>query len=322
MKRYFRICLSSFVFLCFSSVAQINLVPNPSFEDTINCPYQAGDIGKAVGWTSLCGSPDYFSTCNQFDWGVPTNIFGFQQPASGNSYAGFITYSDVMLNTREFPACNLISPLSIGTKYFISFKIALSLENIANPTNCASDKTGLKFTMGNSICNSLINNNPPVFTSTIISDSLNWTRVAGSFIADSAYTMVVIGNFFDDSNTDTTKFFNSWWSDFAYYHVDDVCVSTDSVYANNYNYTGIQTNQAINSFICYPNPLIDKLTIQNQSNEKMTIEVYNGWGEMLMFRPDVFQKVTTIDCGNIPPGILFVKITSGQQIHTYKLLKL
>ncbi len=72
-----------FIGLSLTGGAQ-NLVPNPSFEVFTSCPYQAGDIDKANGWTSLCGSPDYFNTCNQYDWAVPNNIFGYQLPASGN----------------------------------------------------------------------------------------------------------------------------------------------------------------------------------------------------------------------------------------------
>jgi hypothetical protein len=56
-----------FFFVIFSSAGvnvQANLVPNPSFEDTLGCPSAAGEINKATGWTTLCGSPDYYNTCN------------------------------------------------------------------------------------------------------------------------------------------------------------------------------------------------------------------------------------------------------------------
>ncbi|MGQ0827814.1 MAG: T9SS type A sorting domain-containing protein [Bacteroidota bacterium] len=316
-----KLVLSLFIFFTVAGMAQVNLVTNPSFEDTVNCPYQAGDIFKANGWTSLCGSPDFFNTCNQYDWGVPTNICGFQLPASGNAYAGFVTYSNSMTNAREFPACNLSSSLNVGTKYFVSFKVVLSLENVANPANCASNKTGAMFTMGTSICNSLITNNPPVFTDSIITDSLNWTKISGSFVADSAYSNMVIGNFFDDANTDTTKFFNSWWSDFAYYYLDDVCVSTDSLFANNYIYTGIKKNNSSNGISCYPNPIVDNLTIKNLMQEKMDVKIYNILGEQVFFIKDVTDKELTVNLSSIVSGILFVQIKSGKQTNSYKLLK-
>lgn len=298
-----------------------NLVPNPSFEDTVNCPYAAGDIDKATGWTSLCGSPDLFNICNQYDWGVPTNIFGYQIPASGNAYAGFASYSNSSPNTREYPACNLVSPLTIGVKYFISFKVALSLNTLGAQTNCASNKLGASFATNPYICNSLITNNPPVYTDSIITDSVNWTRVSGSFVADSAYTYLAVGNFFDDTNTDTIYFFSDF-SDNAYYYLDDICVSTDSLYANNYTYTGVTENSSIGNILCYPNPFVDNITIQNLSQKKMDVEIYNVLGELLYSAQNVVNRTLIVNINNAYTGMLFVKIKTGNQTNTYKLLKL
>lgn len=298
-----------------------NLVSNPSFEDTISCPYQAGDIDKSTGWTSFCGSPDFFNTCNQFDWGVPNNIFGYQQAASGNAYAGFISYSSAGSNLREFPACNLITPLNIGIKYYVSFKIALSLENIANPTNCASDKIGAMFTTGFYPCN--ITNNPPVFTDSIITDSLNWTRITGSFVADSAYTYLIIGNFFDDANTDTIKFFNSWWSDFAYYYLDDVALSTDSTFVYNYSYTtGITENNLQNQVTVYPNPVSDYFHINQTFTNSYDLVIYNTLGQQLFEEKNITDNNKTINTFSFTKGLLFITIKSNKQTINYKLLKL
>ena len=303
--------------------AQINLVPNPSFEDTVNCPYQSGDIAKAAGWLTLCGSPDYFKSCNQYDWGVPANIFGYQMAASGNAYAGFITYYTGGINDREFPACTLSSPLSIGTKYYVSFKVALSLENIANPTNCASNKIGVMFATNPYICDALINNNPPVYTDSIVTDSTNWTRIKGSFIADSAYTYLVVGNFFDDTNTDTVKFFNSWWDDFAYYYLDDVCVGTDSAYVYGYDgVTGISQNRANPMVSFYPNPVKDFLFVQTSSNQAVNVSIDNLLGEQLMNINEASSKVFPIDLSNIPSGMFIINFKTSNQSSSYKLQKL
>lgn len=60
--------------------AQVNLVPNPSFEDTVSCPNYANQIDKAVGWHASRNTPDYFNGC---DWltsnqSVPNNFRGYQ----------------------------------------------------------------------------------------------------------------------------------------------------------------------------------------------------------------------------------------------------
>lgn len=317
-----RLFLSLFIIFTVAVKAQINLVPNPSFEDTLGCPSAAGEINKAMGWTTLCGSPDYYNTCNTnpFDMSVPSNWAGYQTPASGNAYAGYATYSNSAINAREFPACNLSSPLVIGTRYFISFKTVLALTNNIQ-ANYATDKMGAMFTMGTYFCNSLITNNPPVFTNSIVTDSLNWTRISGSFVADSAYINLVIGNFFDDANTDTLKFFNDF-SDNAYYFLDDVCVSTDSIYANNYTYTGINEQNSEANITCYPNPIVDNLTIKNLSSEKMDIEIFNLLGERLYVAQNVSEQTLTVSLSNFNSGILLIKIKSREQVNTYKLLKL
>lgn len=300
-----------------------NLVPNPSFEDTISCPYQSGDIEKAVGWTTLCGSPDYFKSCNQYDWGVPTNIFGHQMAASGNSYSGFISYYSGQTNLREFPACQLNSSLNIGTRYYISFKVALSLENIANPTNCASNNIGAMFTTAPYFCDNLITNNPPVYTNNIVTDSTNWTRITGSFIADSAYSHLVIGNFFDDANTDTIKFFDSWWDDFSYYYLDDVCVGTDSAYVYGFDGSaGIQQNNLSSYISFYPNPVNDYLFIKNNSNQAIEVSIYDLLGEEVLNIENTSVKSFSFDLRDIPSGIYIINFKSNNQSTNYKLQKI
>lgn len=298
-----------------------NLVPNPSFEDTVACPTGSGQIYNSVNWTTFCLSPDYYHTCNSnpFDVSVPNNWAGYQQPASGNAYVGFGTYSNSGANTREYPACTLSSPLNIGVKYYISFKVSLALSSFIQ-ANCASNKIGAMFTKGIYPCN--ITNNPPVYTDSIITDSLNWTRITGSFVADSAYTYLVIGNFFDDANTDTVKFFNDF-SDNAYYYLDDVCVGTDSNYVYNYSYTtGINENNIQTEISCYPNPIRDNLTIQNSSNKKIDITIYNVLGELLYSVQNILDRTFSIDLSDTKQGILLINIKSENQITNYKLFKL
>ena len=299
-------------------MGQTNLVVNPSFEDTVSCPFASGDIDKATGWTSFCGSPDFFHTCNQFDFGVPNNVFGYQMPASGNTYAGFATYSNSAPNSREFPTSPLSSPLTIGIKYYISFKVVLPLNSISQ-VNSASNKIGAMFTTGVYPCN--ITNNPPVFTDSIITDTLNWTRIKGSFVADSAYTYLAIGNFFDDANTDTTIFFNDFTYN-AYYFLDDVAVSTDSAFVYNYSYTtGLTESNLKNQITLYPNPVNDYLTVNQSFDEPYDLLIYNTLGQQLYKENDITTNNKIIDASQFNVGLLLINIKSKNQNFYYKLLK-
>ena len=194
------------IFLCFIfclcslfSFSQTNLVPNPSFEIYSSCPTQPGEIQKAIGWDSYANTPDYFNLCSSFGYSIPSNFFGYQSPASGNAYAGFLNY---MSNAyapgyREYIGAILSSTLIINTKYYVSFKVSLSINSLI-PSNGSSDKMGAMFSTipYNTNNPTPITNNPLIYYNSIITDSLNWTRVLGTFISDSAYQYIIIGNFF------------------------------------------------------------------------------------------------------------------------------
>jgi hypothetical protein len=102
-------------------------VPNWSFEDTLSCPDNLGQVDKAIGWSSYRVSPDYFNACADTisPWGgsvtVPKNYFDFQYPKSGNAYVGLYTLSLGGGNVREMIGIQLSQPLTIGQEYFASF---------------------------------------------------------------------------------------------------------------------------------------------------------------------------------------------------------
>lgn len=82
----------------FDSYAQ-NLVPNYSFEDTLQCPIGNGisPITYSPPWFSPTNSTaNYFNSCNNFSWGVPNNVGGIQYARTGKSYAGIINLSSIL----------------------------------------------------------------------------------------------------------------------------------------------------------------------------------------------------------------------------------
>lgn len=127
------------------SIAQINLVPNPSFEDTVACPDAGGQFGNAADWHVAENTPDYFNRCCLLPiFSVPDNTFSTRDAASGNAYCGFYTYSTVAFY-REKISVELIQPLIIGTKYYVSAKIS-SVKTIINQlSNCATNKLSFRF---------------------------------------------------------------------------------------------------------------------------------------------------------------------------------
>jgi hypothetical protein len=222
--------LFSFLLLIQNNKSQ-NLVPNPSFEVYKSCPSMQGQVDSTIGWISFCRSPDYFNSCAQPTTGcsVPYNFFAYQAPSTGNAYSGLATYDSMYRDIREFEAIELFTPLTKGVRYYVSFKTCLAY-SFDLGTAIATNNIGVRFTTfrADNWNNCLSTTNfAHVFDSTVIKDTLQWSSVRGSFVADSNYSYVVLGNFFDDAHT--TRWYPLYHIQaFAYYFIDDVCVTSDS----------------------------------------------------------------------------------------------
>lgn len=299
-------CLSMFLLICGFCEAQ-NLVPNPSFEQYDTCPNNLTQISRAIGWSSYSITPDYFNSCapdtEALSFSVPSNYFGFQYARSGNGYAGIVTFDQYSANEREYIGIHLNQSLTVGAKYFASFYVSRAVTPYIL-VNIANNKIGLRlstvpYTQSNP---APVNNFAQVYSDSIISDTLNWIKISGSFIADSVYNYLSIGNFFDDSLTSFVAY-NS--SAFAYYYVDDVYLSADSLEGINENYL----SQSINIF---PNPFNDKLNIFVKENEPTELILYDILSQKLLQR--TFINSTTIDTEKLAKGIYIYELKNKNRV--------
>lgn len=212
-----------------------NLVPNPSFELKDTCPYtigfQQGD--RPLYWYSWLNSPDYFHACASNGLvSVPQNGWGYQNAWDGNAYVGMLAYS-MGDDFREYVGVELIEPLEVGQRYDVRMRASLAMDGGTWPSRIACDRLGMLFTMQPNEWTGIpgpdfgFRNFAHVHSDEILSDTANWTLVSGSFIADSAYRYLVIGNFFDDDHTDTLNMASGPTAG-AYYYVDSVSVSPGS----------------------------------------------------------------------------------------------
>jgi len=118
--------------------AQQNLVPNSGFEGNVQCPWLLSQISNAESWANVGGpgTPDYFHRCgadliaspDTFPYvGVPENIRGWQQPHSGDGYAGIFVYNGPQsIELREYIQVRLMESLAVGVRYDVSFHICLA----------------------------------------------------------------------------------------------------------------------------------------------------------------------------------------------------
>ncbi len=217
-----------------------NLVPNPSFEDyyilTFNPPcygFPCCSLAKPTEWTyanliywpDLSG-PHYFTSamnfCTDDEWPIPyqgvpvhswngsyltLNGYYYQEAKDGDAYTLFQSYSRVPhppsydLNTRQYPYVQLIDSLRIGRKYCLSFW--LSVPDIYY--YITSNTVGAYFSTSPLVQDDwfYINVTPHIENMrTDFPDTSNtWYLVSGSFVADSSYQYLTIGNFYPDSLT-------------------------------------------------------------------------------------------------------------------------
>jgi len=285
-----------------------NLVPNPRLEDTITCPLGLNRFNDCAIWRNYGESPDYFNSCSSSINNVPNAAFGFQYGhAGGNAYAGIDTWNipQEFPNYREFIGVQLTQQLQIGQKYYVSFFVNQS----GSPTEAVgTNKMGCKFSTVafDSCCPPPVNNFADIYSDSIIVDSVNWTEISGSFIADSSYSYFIIGNFFDDSHTDTIGL--SQHNGVGYYYVTDVAVSTDSVYTKTW-WTGEGLPKELNNqnkISIYPNPTNDIIAIK--STKAITTYILSNTIGQIIKEGKLNGDETTIEISALPNGIYILAL--------------
>lgn len=317
-----------FLIFCSSFLQAQNLVPNYSFEQYLQCPDNENEISYSIGWKSYYATPDYYNVCATNPWvSIPNNLGGSYQPTTtGNAYCGFYaywspTFSGGLPNLREYIGRQLASPLVVGQKYFVSFKVSLAFNN--NSASCATNNLGIKFSTipydlyadssGSSI---LANNIAHIYDTTLISDTVNWTTIRGSFIADSTYNYLIIGNFFKDVNTDTLILSNSYIWCYSYYYVEDICVSTDSLTCDGASVNEIQLQNVVK---IYPNPFSASTTIKLNDGfciNNCYVKLYDMVGEELR-NYKMKNNELQIERDGLTNGIYFLHIQFGN----YKIIQ-
>ncbi|HTA62289.1 MAG TPA: T9SS type A sorting domain-containing protein [Bacteroidia bacterium] len=219
----------------FSCVYAQNLVPNPSFETYTACPTASSQIYYAPPWTGpTANSTDYFNVCSSI-MGVPVAGVGYQYPRTGNAYAGFWGYDAIGSNYREYLQVQLNNVLLTGKCYYLKFYTNLLNGNsstyIGAINNIAAHISNISYTTSSSNGNVLsLIPHALKFGNPILRDTLNWMEISGIYIATGGEDHIIIGNFYNDTQTDTSANFYSSFSGFAYYYIDDVSViPTDSI---------------------------------------------------------------------------------------------
>ena len=184
----------------------------------------------AIGWTLFSVSPDYYNACaDTFIVDVPGNAFGYQHASAGQAYIGCYTYRTGPL-VREHVQAQLDLPLVPGLMTYLSMKVAAGGFGFAPDGNYnvrfATRGIGMRFSTQPPGPGPNISNTAALFMATVLQDTADWVTLSGTYLPDSAYAYVQIGNFFADSLSDPTMIDPDGMIDGAYAFIDEVCVAT------------------------------------------------------------------------------------------------
>ena len=188
-----------------------NLIPNPSFEDYINCPTHLGNLDQDVAFwdTPTLGSTDYFNGCSEA-MGTPKNFNGEQPADFGKGYAGLYLYAPD--DYREYLQAALLKPLTKGETYSVSFYVSLAersdfavkvfgilLTSKPLAVNTKKNLSKMHLSKEEGINHQFINIPDVQF----YRDTEEWMLIRASFTAQGTEKYLILGNF--ENNTRTRK---------------------------------------------------------------------------------------------------------------------
>jgi|GEM_PF-4425143 len=200
--------------------AQINLVPNPSFEDISDCNIGYGEADRAVPWEItgfINASPDLYHVCADEDsfYGIPTYGGIGIIPYFGEGMSGFVN-----LYAEEAIYARLLGPLPTDHDIYLSF--AINPKKNYDPvfgTLCYSNTQSMAFSK------ELIGIPALALSSdTLLDNGENWTKLETCYRATGEEKYVFLGNY-QHTSREIVYCDNYTDINFTYAYVDEVIVA-------------------------------------------------------------------------------------------------
>ena len=295
-----------------------NLIPDWSAEDNYECPYGLGFVEYFLNdWFSYRGSPDYFHSCCELPQLCWNNSLGYQEPRTGEGYIGTVLYSRNLSNAREYFGIEFTEPLTVGQSYYISFHTSFAF-SATGGSRYVTNKLGFLLMTDNYIDpneQGTVTNFAHYSIDTAITDTLDWIKVSTTIVADSAYTQIAFGNFFDDQSIEVTEPFGAFTSGVAYHYFDDFCVSTDSLGCE--SFLSASDNTEVNLSI-FPNPC--QRQVQFISSTKITgVDIFDATGQKIKSLASINTTQGKLDM-NFPAGIYMTQFYTNKGYTTKRIM--
>jgi gliding motility-associated-like protein len=310
--------------LLYSPLAAQNLVPNFSFEEhsSLLCDQvvRKEQLANMIPpWTMPSnGSPDVFSMhlpqgCITHPLSTDVNYFGNIEPRHGTAMAGLSTFDNcpACLNSetyrdgydyKEYLQVPLRSALQPGQRY-----LAGMWASLGDRLLYASNNIGMAFSTHaiDADTRNTLYLTPKVNREDVLANPGEWTQIFGVFTADSAYTHLLLGNFFFVDDTKRTEMHIEGYSAkvFAYYFIDSVFVEPFPV-------------------LTIPNVITpnsdgfnDAFVIDHLSSGAWALSVYNRYGQQVYYSP---AYTNDWDGDGLSPGVYYYALQHAFVDETYK----
>ncbi len=318
-----------------SAFGQLNLVPNPSFEEKDSCPSgQYALTPRCEGWydpVSIMpilpgtfytykdwGAASYYNICNNTTVGVPENVAGIQEARSGDAYSGTLIFANaIWINVDRYMAyisIELNSSLKKGQTYYAEFHYSLAEGTSNDDPNAFLDnlyfvELGMLFTDSAIIRGLNTATEQPLNTyetpqvkqmmGTDI-DTLNWIKVSGTFIAKGGEKHLTIGSF---KEVDTTS-----QDAYTYIFIDDVAVIEE------YTPPVLPTDDVK----LFPNPSNDNIIWVSSTKgylDNSKLYIYDEVGRLVYsFNFLNGIKLHRLDLNHLNSGMYFYSIEKNDEI--------
>src|SRR5690606_33088470 len=230
---------------------------------------------------------------------------GYQQPYNGVGYAGILLHiQEGNPSWFEYIQTKLNFPLIGGNKYKLTFYV-----NLGNYSEYAIQNLGAWFTpnaISSSNSASLFSSLPQIQNNTgFLSDTLEWMKIEGEFIANGGEEYLTIGYYCDTTNIDDTlsvSIFSYPENVWCYYYIDGIEL--------------LNKGEIIIPNVFTPNEDgANDLFSLNFPYEK--VEIYNRWGNKVFESTDkdnYWNGKTT--CGKeLAEGVYYYLITTKEKVY-------
>ncbi len=205
-----------------------NMVPNGSFENfegSLRRDEQF-DLTKEWGFATDV-IPDLFATNIKSRYvSIPDNMYGKEEPADGENYAGIVAYSYRSKRARSYLTVQLKSKMKENNLYCIKYKASL-----AERSRYASNNMGALITqkkVSEKGTGAIVNSDAIVNDrNAVVSQTDGWWDFCKRYAAKGNEQYLTIGNFATDANTaNETREVSSDYEKgpeiAAYYYIDQV----------------------------------------------------------------------------------------------------